>query len=133
MSTPPQAWNARRGSPLRGSLRVPGDKSVSHRAIMLGALAEGTTHVTGFLEGEDTRATARVFEQLGVRIETPSANERIVHGVGLHGLTGSTGPLDCGNAGTGMRLLAGVLAGQSFDSLLVGDESLSKRPMRRVI
>ncbi|MBF6024749.1 3-phosphoshikimate 1-carboxyvinyltransferase [Lysobacter niastensis] len=133
MSTPPQAWNARRGSPLRGSLRVPGDKSVSHRAIMLGALAEGTTHVTGFLEGEDTRATARVFEQLGVRIETPSANERIVHGVGLHGLTGSTGPLDCGNAGTGMRLLAGVLAGQAFDSLLVGDESLSKRPMRRVI
>ncbi|MFC3551817.1 3-phosphoshikimate 1-carboxyvinyltransferase [Lysobacter cavernae] len=127
-----QDWVARRGQPLRGSLRVPGDKSVSHRAVMLGALAEGTTRISGFLEGEDTRATARVFEQLGVRIETPSASERIVHGVGLHGLKGNTAPLDCGNAGTGMRLLAGVLAGQAFDSVLVGDASLSKRPMRRV-
>lgn len=128
-----QDWIARSGGhPLRGNLRVPGDKSVSHRAIMLGALAEGTTRISGFLEGEDTRATARVFEQLGVRIETPSASERIVHGVGLHGLVGSSNPLDCGNAGTGMRLLAGVLAGQAFDSVLVGDASLSKRPMRRV-
>ncbi|TWI11622.1 3-phosphoshikimate 1-carboxyvinyltransferase [Aerolutibacter ruishenii] len=126
-------WIARRGQPLRGTLRVPGDKSVSHRAIMLGALAEGTTRITGFLEGEDTRATARVFQQLGVRIETPSASERIVHGVGLRGLHAAAAPLDCGNAGTGMRLLAGVLAGQAFDSTLVGDASLSKRPMRRVI
>lgn len=126
-------WVARRGRPLRGSVRVPGDKSVSHRAIMLGALAEGTTRISGFLEGEDTRATAQVFRQLGVRIETPSANERIVHGVGLGGLKGSAAPLDCGNAGTGMRLLAGVLAGQSFDSVLLGDASLSRRPMRRVI
>ncbi|HEY5805689.1 MAG TPA: 3-phosphoshikimate 1-carboxyvinyltransferase [Lysobacter sp.] len=137
MSTNPgntrQDWIARSGQPLHGNVRVPGDKSVSHRAIMLGALAEGTTRITGFLEGEDTRATARVFEQLGVRIETPSASERIVHGVGLHGLRGSGAPLDCGNAGTGMRLLTGVLAGQSFDSVLVGDASLSKRPMRRVI
>ncbi|MEG3788651.1 3-phosphoshikimate 1-carboxyvinyltransferase [Lysobacter sp. CCNWLW3] len=127
-----QAWIAAPGAPLHGSLRVPGDKSVSHRAVMLGALAEGTTRVTGFLEGEDTRATARVFERLGVRIETPSASERIVHGVGLHGLRASAQALDCGNAGTGMRLLAGVLAGQGFDSVLIGDESLSKRPMRRV-
>lgn len=127
-----QAWVAAPGAPLRGSLRVPGDKSVSHRAVMLGALAEGVTRVTGFLEGEDTRATARVFERLGVRIETPSASERIVHGVGLHGLRASAQALDCGNAGTGMRLLAGVLAGQGFDSVLIGDESLSKRPMRRV-
>jgi 3-phosphoshikimate 1-carboxyvinyltransferase len=126
-------WIASRGGPLRGSVRVPGDKSVSHRAVMLGALAEGVTHVRGFLEGEDTRATARVFEQLGVRIEAPSPSERIVHGVGLHGLHTSAQPLDCGNAGTGMRLLAGVLAGQAFDSELVGDASLSKRPMRRVI
>lgn len=126
-------WIARAGQPLRGRVRVPGDKSVSHRAVMLGALAEGTTQVRGFLEGEDTRATARVFEQLGVRIETPSASERIVHGVGLHGLRASQSPLDCGNAGTGMRLLAGALAGQAFDSTLVGDASLSKRPMRRVI
>ncbi|ALN58329.1 3-phosphoshikimate 1-carboxyvinyltransferase [Lysobacter enzymogenes] len=127
-----QAWTAGPGAALRGSIRVPGDKSVSHRAVMLGALAEGVTRVTGFLEGEDTRATARVFEQLGVRIETPSASERIVHGVGLHGLRGSDAALDCGNAGTGMRLLAGALAGQAFDSVLVGDASLSKRPMRRV-
>lgn len=126
-------WIAGAGRPLRGSVRVPGDKSVSHRAVMLGALAEGTTQVRGFLEGEDTRATARVFEQLGVRIETPSASERIVHGVGLHGLRASHSPLDCGNAGTGMRLLAGALAGQAFDSTLIGDASLSKRPMRRVI
>jgi len=126
-------WLAGQGTALRGSVRVPGDKSVSHRAVMLGALAEGTTRIEGFLEGEDTRATARVFEQLGVRIETPSTNERIVHGVGLHGLRGSDRPLDCGNAGTGMRLLTGALAGQGFDSVLVGDTSLSQRPMRRVI
>lgn len=127
------AWTARAGAPLRGRLRVPGDKSISHRAIMLGALAEGVTRVRGFLEGEDTRATTRVFQQLGVRIEVPAANERIVHGVGLHGLRPCDAPLDCGNAGTGMRLLAGVLAAQAFDSVLVGDASLSKRPMRRVI
>ena len=100
---------------------------------MLGALAEGVTHVRGFLEGEDTRATAAVFARLGVRIETPSASERVIHGVGLQGLRASGSVLDCGNAGTGMRLLAGVLAGQSFDSVLAGDASLSRRPMRRVI
>lgn len=127
-----QHWIASAGGPLSGSVRVPGDKSVSHRAVMLGAIAEGTTRIRGFLEGEDTRATARVFAQLGVRIDAPSAGERVVHGVGLHGLRGSAAPLDCGNAGTGMRLLTGLLAAQSFDSTLVGDESLSKRPMRRV-
>src|SRR5690606_5142842 len=123
---------AGRAQALRGSVRVPGDKSISHRAVMLGALAEGTTRIHGFLEGEDTRATARIFAQLGVRIETPSPTVCIVHGVGLHGLRGTDAPLDCGNAGTGMRLLAGVLAGQAFESVLVGDASLSKRPMRRV-
>jgi 3-phosphoshikimate 1-carboxyvinyltransferase len=133
MSASGRDWIARPGRPLRGSLRVPGDKSISHRAIMLGALAEGTTRISGFLEGEDTRATAQVFQQLGVQIQTPSAHERVVHGVGLHGLKGSSAPLDCGNAGTGMRLLAGALAGQAFDSVLVGDVSLSRRPMRRVI
>ncbi len=127
-----QDWLAGRGRALRGSLRVPGDKSVSHRAVMLGALAEGTTDIHGFLEGEDTRATARIFAQLGVKIETPAPTVCIVHGVGLHGLRGSNESLDCGNAGTGMRLLAGVLAGQAFDSVLVGDASLTKRPMRRV-
>ncbi|MGH8160399.1 MAG: 3-phosphoshikimate 1-carboxyvinyltransferase [Rhodanobacter sp.] len=117
---------------MHGSMRVPGDKSVSHRALMLAAIAEGDSHIRGFLEGEDTRATAAVLSQLGVHIETPSAGERVVHGVGLHGLRGTAQALDCGNAGTGMRLLTGLLAGQAFDSTLVGDASLSKRPMRRV-
>lgn len=125
-------WTSHRARALHGSVRVPGDKSVSHRALMLGALAEGSSHIRGFLEGEDTRATAAVFQQLGVRIDVPADGERIVHGVGLHGLRGTTQALDCGNAGTGMRLLAGLLAGQAFDSTLIGDESLSKRPMRRV-
>lgn len=126
-------WIASPGAALSGCLRVPGDKSVSHRAVMLGAIAEGTTRIRGFLEGEDTRATARVFSRLGVRIDAPSEGERIVHGVGLHGLRGIAEPLDCGNAGTGMRLLTGLLAAQAFDSTLIGDESLSKRPMGRVI
>jgi 3-phosphoshikimate 1-carboxyvinyltransferase len=119
--------------PLCGEIVVPGDKSISHRAIMFAALAEGTSQIEGFLEGEDTRATAAIFRQLGVRIETPSASARIVHGVGLYGLTAPDAALDCGNAGTGMRLLAGLLAGQRFDATLIGDESLSRRPMRRVI
>ena len=125
-------WTSQPGGALHGSVRVPGDKSVSHRALMLGALADGTSRIRGFLEGEDTRATARVLQQLGVRIEAPADGERVVHGVGLHGLRGTDQSLDCGNAGTGMRLLAGLLAGQAFDSTLVGDESLSRRPMRRV-
>ena len=125
-------WIASHRGALRGRVRVPGDKSISHRAIMLAALAEGTSRITGFLEGEDTLATARVFAQLGVRMESPAPSERIVHGVGLDGLRAPSAPLDCGNAGTGMRLLAGLLAGQAFDSVLVGDESLSRRPMRRV-
>lgn len=127
-----QDWIAALGGPLHGSLVVPGDKSVSHRALMLGALADGVTEVHGFLEGEDTCATARVLGQLGVRIESPAPQVRRVHGVGLDGLRGSDAELDCGNAGTGMRLLAGLLAGQAFDSVLVGDASLSQRPMRRV-
>jgi 3-phosphoshikimate 1-carboxyvinyltransferase len=125
-------WISRSAGALHGDVVVPGDKSVSHRSMMLSAIAEGTSHIRGFLEGEDTRATAAVLAQLGVSIESPSAGERVVRGVGLHGLRGSSRPLDCGNAGTGMRLLTGLLAGQSFDSTLIGDESLSKRPMRRV-
>ncbi len=126
-------WSAGPSHGLQGVLQVPGDKSISHRAIMLAALAEGESRIEGFLEGEDTRATARIFGQLGVRIDTPNPQTRIVHGVGLHGLKPNPEPLDCGNAGTGMRLLAGLLGAQAFDSLLVGDESLSKRPMARVI
>jgi 3-phosphoshikimate 1-carboxyvinyltransferase len=118
---------------LRGSLAVPGDKSVSHRAVMLAAIADGTSRIAGFLEGGDTRATAALFASLGVLIESPAAGERIVHGVGIDGLQAPAAPLDCGNAGTAMRLLAGLLAGQRFDSVLVGDASLSRRPMGRVI
>lgn len=125
-------WNSHPGRTLQGSVRVPGDKSVSHRALMLSALAGGRSHIRGFLEGEDTRATAAVLQKLGVLIEVPADGERVVHGVGLHGLRGTAEVLDCGNAGTGMRLLSGLLAGQAFDSTLVGDASLSKRPMRRV-
>lgn len=125
-------WIAARGVPLRGTIDVPGDKSVSHRAIMLAAIADGVSRIDGFLEGDDTRATAAIFRQLGVRIEVPGPGVRIVHGVGIHGLHAPAASLDCGNAGTAMRLLAGLLAGQAFDSVLVGDVSLSKRPMQRV-
>ncbi len=133
-ATPPrEAWVASPGGPLRGEVHVPGDKSVSHRAIMLAAIADGTSRIEGFLEGEDTLATAAIFERMGVRIETPGASTRIVHGVGIDGLQAPGSPLDCGNAGTGMRLLTGLLAGQRFDSVLIGDGSLSRRPMRRVL
>ena len=128
----PLNWRSAPSGALRGSILVPGDKSISHRALIFAALADGVSHIHGFLEGADTRATAAVFRQLGVRIETPQAGRRIIHGVGLHGLRASNQVLDCGNAGTGMRLLAGLLAAQQFDSTLVGDASLSKRPMRRV-
>ena len=128
-----QNWTVSSGRALQGELDIPGDKSVSHRAVMLAALADGVSTIDGFLEGEDTRATAAIFSQLGVRIETPSPSRRIVHGVGVDGLRAPSKPLDCGNAGTGMRLLSGLLAAQAFDSALTGDESLSRRPMRRVI
>lgn len=131
--TPRHDWLAMPAGPLRGEIEVPGDKSVSHRALMLAAIAEGTSRIEGFLEGEDTRATAAILHRLGVRIDAPEPGVRVVHGVGLHGLQAPDGPLDCGNAGTAMRLLAGLLAGQPFDSVLVGDESLSRRPMRRVV
>ena len=126
------AFSVQPGGRLSGRLRVPGDKSISHRSIMLGALADGVTHVSGFLEGADAISTMNVFRALGVRIEGPDRGRVTVHGVGLHGLRGTDAPLDCGNAGTAMRLLMGLLAGQRFASTLVGDESLSRRPMRRV-
>ena len=122
-------WIAAPGTALRGAPGVPGDKSVSHRAVMLAAIAEGVSCIDGFLEGADALATCAAFERMGVRIETPGPGMRIVHGVGLHGLRTPGGPVDCGNAGTAMRLLAGLLAGQRFDSVLVGDASLSRRPM----
>jgi len=118
--------------PIRGRIRVPGDKSISHRSIMLGALADGVTTVTGFLEGADSLATLAAFQKMGVKIEGPDQGKVTIYGVGLHGLKAPETPLDMGNSGTAMRLMAGILAGQAFDSELVGDASLSKRPMGRI-
>lgn len=126
------AYQVGPGGRLAGRLRVPGDKSISHRAIMLGAIADGVTRVTGFLEGADALSTRNVFRAMGVRIEGPADGRVTVHGVGRDGLRAPSGPLDCGNAGTAMRLLMGLLAGQAFGSVLVGDETLMRRPMRRV-
>ncbi|USD20219.1 bifunctional prephenate dehydrogenase/3-phosphoshikimate 1-carboxyvinyltransferase [Microbulbifer variabilis] len=123
---------AQPGGTVSGKLRVPGDKSMSHRSIMLGSLAEGVTEVEGFLEGEDALATLQAFRDMGVVIEGPDKGRVTIHGVGLHGLQAPPGPLYLGNSGTSMRLLAGLLAGQGFDVTLTGDESLSKRPMNRV-
>ena len=120
------------GGKLTGRIRVPGDKSISHRSVMLGALADGTTEIDGLLEGEDVLATLAAFRAMGVKAEGPTAGHLVVHGVGLHGLQSPTAPLDMGNSGTAMRLMSGILAGQSFNSELVGDASLSKRPMNRV-
>ena len=120
------------GGALRGCLRVPGDKSVSHRAIMLGSLAEGETRISGFLEGEDSLATLEAFRRMGVRIEGPDAGRVVIQGVGMHGLQPPPTALDLGNSGTSMRLLCGLLAGQGIEVTLIGDASLSGRPMRRV-
>ena len=117
---------------ITGTIRVPGDKSISHRSIMLGALADGITTVDGFLEGEDAIATVQAFRDMGVRIEGPHEGRVTVHGVGRDGLKAPAAALYMGNSGTSMRLLSGILAGQVFDSELTGDSSLSRRPMRRV-
>lgn len=120
------------GGALQGNIRVPGDKSISHRSIMLGALGDGVTEVEGFLEGEDSLATLRAFQAMGVSIERPGPGRVIIHGVGLHGLQAPEGPIYLGNSGTSMRLLAGILAAQPFDTILEGDASLMQRPMKRV-
>ena len=118
--------------PLKGSIKVPGDKSISHRSIMLGSIATGITKVSGFLEGEDSLATLNSFKEMGVEIERQGSNITI-NGVGMHGLREPAKPLNLGNSGTSIRLMSGLLSAQSFDSVLCGDESLSKRPMARVI
>jgi 3-phosphoshikimate 1-carboxyvinyltransferase len=120
------------GGKLTGRVRVAGDKSMSHRSVMLGSLAEGTTLVTGLLEGEDVLCTLAAFRAMGVRAQGPERGKLTIEGVGLHGLKAPSAPLDMGNSGTAMRLMAGILAGQKFDSTLIGDASLSKRPMKRV-
>src|SRR5688500_6891633 len=116
---------------VSGTVRVPGDKSVSHRSLMLGSIADSVTEVRGFLESEDCLSTMKAMQALGVRVERTGAQEVRVHGVGLRGLKGANHPLDMANAGTAMRLMTGLLSGQSFDSELIGDSSLMKRPMER--
>lgn len=117
---------------LKGEVTIPGDKSISHRAVMFGSLAEGTTEVTNFLQGADCLSTIEAFRQMGITIEnTP---ERIlIHGRGLHGLNAPSDVLDMGNSGTTTRLISGILAGQPFESTLTGDASIQKRPMRRIM
>lgn len=132
MSDQREKFKVQSGGALVGRIRVPGDKSISHRSIMLGSLADGVTQVSGFLEGEDSLATLNAFCAMGVRIDRPTEGAVVIHGVGMRGLTQPGNPLDLGNSGTSMRLMAGLLAAQSFDVTLTGDVSLSKRPMRRV-
>ena len=126
------SFNASSCHSLNGSIKVPGDKSISHRSIILGSIANGVTNVSGFLEGEDSLATLRAFQQMGVQIDRTRSNITI-HGVGKHGLKSPSKPLDLANSGTSIRLMSGLLSAQSFNSQLCGDESLSKRPMARII
>ncbi|MFQ5468971.1 MAG: 3-phosphoshikimate 1-carboxyvinyltransferase [Gammaproteobacteria bacterium] len=125
-------FTVNQGGSLNGSINIPGDKSISHRSIMIGALAEGDTEIDGFLEGEDSLATLKAFRAMGVEIEGPLNGRVTIHGVGLNGLKAPAAPLDLGNSGTSMRLLTGIMAGQLFDVEMIGDQSLSARPMKRV-
>ncbi len=117
---------------LRGTLTVPGDKSISHRAVMFGALAKGTTRITHFLEGADCLSTISCFRKMGIEIER-NQDQILVHGKGLHGLQAPSGTLDVGNSGTTTRLISGILAGQNFSSELDGDASIRTRPMKRIM
>jgi len=123
---------ARPSGPLRGEIRAPGDKSISHRSVILAAIADGHTRVSGLLEGEAVLATLEAFRAMGVRIEGPGGGQVSIHGVGRDGLRAPTADLDLGNSGTAMRLLVGLLSGQGFGCTLVGDDSLQRRPMRRI-
>lgn len=120
------------GSPLRGEITIPGDKSISHRSVMFGSIAKGTTEITGFLQGADCLSTIACFQKMGVDIEN-NQDRILVHGNGLHGLKAPQETLDCGNSGTTTRLLSGILAGQQFSAVLTGDASIQKRPMKRII
>ena len=117
---------------LSGQVIIPGDKSISHRSIILSSIANGTSEISGFLKGDDCLATLKAFKKMGVKIEDED-KKIYVHGVGLHGLKKPTEDLDLGNSGTSMRLLAGLLSGQKFSSTLIGDSSLSSRPMKRIL
>lgn len=125
------AWRVAPSRRVAGEVRVPGDKSVSHRGLMFGGIARGVTEIEGFLASEDCLATLAALRALGVQIERPAATRVRVHGVGLHGLRAASAALDMGNAGTAMRLFMGLLSWRSFDSTLIGDSSLMRRPMER--
>ncbi len=130
---PSQSRSISPAASLRGEVAVPGDKSISHRSIMFASLAEGTTRVTGLLRGEDCLSTLKAFQQLGIQVEDKSADELIIHGRGLDGLQEAGDVIDCGNSGTTMRLMSGILAAQPFFSVLTGDQYLRRRPMARII
>jgi 3-phosphoshikimate 1-carboxyvinyltransferase len=130
---PTSQLTVRPSGPLRGRVRVPGDKSMSHRALLLGALAEGASHVSGFLPCGDCLATLTCVRALGVEIETHDDTTLTIHGRGLRGLQAPVEPLNCVRSGTTMRLLAGILAGQEFESTLTGEPQLLRRPMRRIV
>jgi len=132
MSEPTLDFYCHPGGEVSGKIRVPSDKSISHRSIMLGAIAEGTTRVTDLLEGDDALATVSALKALGVNIEGPDQGKVVIEGVGLNGLSAPAEALDVGNSGTTIRLLSGLLAGQSFNVSMAGDVSLNRRPMRRV-
>jgi len=127
-----RVYQARPIRQVAGDISVPGDKSISHRSMMLAGICEGTSRVHGFLPSEDCLASLRAMQALGVQLRMPAPDEVLVQGAGLRGLKSPGGDLDMGNAGTAMRLFAGLLAGQHFDSRLIGDPSLSRRPMERV-
>lgn len=131
-SAPKKRYRVRRSGPLSGSVRVPGDKSIGHRTLIFGALGRGLSRITGLSEGLDNAATRQAFRSMGVAVER-AGEATMVHGVGLHGLRMPTDVVDCGNSGTTMRLLAGLLSGQRFGTRMTGDESLTRRPMGRVI
>ena len=116
---------------IKGKIVVPGDKSISHRSVMMGAIAKGTTNVRGFLTGEDCLSTINCFKELGINIEI-NGTDVVIHGKGLHGLTAPAKTLDVGNSGTTLRLMSGLLSAQPFSSRLTGDSSIQKRPMDRV-
>ena len=131
-SAPPKRYRVRRSGPLRGIVRVPGDKSIGHRSLIFAALGRGASRITGLSEGLDNAATRRAFRSMGVDVQS-TEEATTVQGVGLRGLQMPTDVVDCGNSGTTMRLLAGLLSGQRFGTRLIGDDSLTRRPMGRVI
>ncbi len=121
-----------KASPLKGEITIPGDKSISHRSVMFGSIAKGTTEISHFLQGADCLSTISCFRKMGIQIEN-SNDTVIVHGNGLRGLKKPETILDCGNSGTTTRLISGLLAAQDFDVTITGDESIQKRPMKRIM